>query len=177
MIERKKIIFGIGLAAALTVIGSFGNVQDARAQQGQGAAPVKIVDPLPIPTLDNAARRAFQIAVCSRSFPDCNTPNHLESDFDVPTTDQLVIEYVSASCTSPTTSIVTSVSITTRVGGVLVAHRVPVQFQGATSTANLYAAGLVTRLYADSGTTVEVNSAATSGGSCLIQISGHFVPA
>src|SRR4029453_1867361 len=95
---RRRYI-GIAVSLGLLLVVS---PPQTRAQ-GQGAAPIQIVAPLPVPVTDstNPADHPFQALLCS---PGCQVggPEPDPTTFVlVPAGTRLVIEYISGFCASP----------------------------------------------------------------------------
>ena len=177
-----KRLLAITSAGALTLTGTLISAQSATAQ-GQGAAPVRIVEPLPVPVTDstNPAYHAFQALLCTSGCqvagpePDPTTAVH------VPTGSRMVIEYISAHCSSPATSTISIVRVDTRVGGVRRSHLPgPPEFRVVSSDSGgdtkVYTFGQMVRIYADPDTDVTASVDGVGLGlACSLSLSGHTV--
>lgn len=134
----------------------------------QGSAPVTIVSPLPLPVDDVSRPAATPV---QHNFVPGYDP------YVVPAGKRLVIEFVSASCTTEGLGRIVAAYLTTSVG----THRMPHSFYpmltGSTSDGvNIQVFSHSTRLYADPATEVVATVPSVGGlGSCTsLVFSGYL---
>jgi hypothetical protein len=185
------------ILAGLTVIGTVVSPSTAIAQgqrHGQGAAPVRIVSPVPllVRDVDNAARQPFQAELCTQvplGGPFCGTK---PSSVAVPADRRLVIEYASGRCPRSGFALSTgedwAASLQTTAGGTQARHLLhPVigiaigspQLQSALQL-NGFDVTQMTRIYADPGSLIRLDFEDLGGLgnnviTCEITISGYTV--
>ena len=165
--------FSTASAVAATVAAGMFAVPLPSFAQNKGAAPVSIVDPLPVPTrdADNALRNPFQVEICT------GVCTGRSSFFTTPAR-PLVIEYISAWCTIANAVSLTGLFVQTTAGGVQVAHVAGIPHFVTPSSSGefkLFNFSQLVRIYADPSTSVSMRGD-THGGSnyrCDINISGH----
>src|SRR5262245_53798690 len=94
----KTLTFALVSIAGLFCVGLLLTSHSATAQ-GNGAAPVRIVSPVPVPVQDvgQIPRTPFQQTMCSGLPQSCADPSR-PTTFTLPVNQRLVVEYVSVSC-------------------------------------------------------------------------------
>jgi hypothetical protein len=96
---RKRLISAAVLALLVTtgtlVISREAGAQPSGQAKGQGAAPVTIVGPLPVPVISSEVRKPFQVRLCiNASSTGCGTvPGSYQTGSEA-----LVVEQVSGGC-------------------------------------------------------------------------------
>jgi hypothetical protein len=127
--------------------------------------------------VDQPARQPFQIETCFSvgTNPALQCPSSLPSSFQVPPAKELVIEYVSAKCSSGPSGGISDVLILNTAGGVPANHFFSDRpTMGPSSPFTNF--GQVTRIYADPNTTVFTGYGQTSGDAlCFVSFSGSLV--
>ena len=98
----------------------------------------------------------------------------------VPGDRRLVIEYASVHTTLPAAQRLLTAEVATRVGGVGLAHEIPILNGGALNAALAeYAGGQAMRAYADPGTLVNISAVrgpATGNQEVYFELSGYLTP-
>ena len=180
----------------LVVVGALLSSNTAIAEPP--GAPVRIVNPLPLPVrdVDNAARQPFQAALCTQQVTYIGTPPDFcgtrPSSVAVPADRRLVIEYASGRCPRSGFALATgqdwAASLTTTAGGTAARHLLhpvpgiavgspPLQSE---MQLNGFDVTQLMRIYADPGSLVgldfeDLGGLGSNSISCDITISGYTV--
>jgi len=171
----------------LPVQGTVGAAQSGAWNVGITGGAVNVVNSESSPVLtrdiDKGARQPLQKLLCVGTGSSTGLCGPVGNVFVVPDEKRLVIEQVSGKCDQEQGTVVVNVSITTKVGSDQVDHAFPLQLP-ATFAAPIgeYASSFhdVTRIYADSGTTVSFLGVQFLGPTgrdalCRMGVSGHLV--
>ncbi len=150
-----------------------------------GAVSVANSESSPVLTrdMDNGARQPLQKVLCVGTGSSTGLCGPVGNVFTVPDGKRLVIEQVSGSCEQEQGTVVADVSIDTKVGSDDVNHTFPLQLPATfAAPTGEYASSFhyVTRIYADSGTTVGFSGEQFLGPTgrdalCRMTVSGHLV--
>ena len=119
---------------------------------------------------ENPARQPVQAPVCVSTTGGCFS---VTNTYDVPSGQELVIDYVSGQCMTGASQQMTDVRVTTSVGGVYSTDYLNVPLFGSSSAAVTVNFGQVTRIYADPSTAVYLQF--DGAGLCNGTLSGHLV--
>jgi len=173
------------LKAALLVAFTVVVVVLASSQQGAaqnphpGSAPVNIVGPLPLPvTGDLGVTGTVSVRDVDKIV---QTPFQARLVFGTPLTvdsgKQLTIEFVTSLCDLDNTLLTsTEIALNTTVGGNRQPHHFSPKFSRNFNSSginrNFFISTDLTRIYADSGTTVSLTE--VGGFSCSVTISGYY---
>jgi hypothetical protein len=142
-------------AAAITVTAHRLTASEGPPQQG--AAPMTLVGPLPLPVVD---ARLVRTPVQYNFSPEYQ-------DYVVPSDKRLVIEFVSGTCEVEAPGRTTAGYIRTTVGSLTIAHAFVPVFTASTADTNILVFSQSTRLYADPGTELSATISIYGGsGSC-----------
>ena len=166
------------VCAMLVIVTAAISANVAAQGHGSGAAPVRIIEPLPLPVTDsdNPARRPFQAALCNHSAGPTACANDVPRALTVSSDVRLVIEFVSGSCFASAASgfpMITAVALRTTVANQPVTHQflfVPVEAGASDQNVVLSQS---TKIYADPGTQVVLSVG--NAGATTTQCSGEYL--
>jgi hypothetical protein len=148
-------------ALAIAAVCFIGNQSSAQPQGGPNVTVVNT--PLPV-TVTNPQGLVVgtPVAFGLGAFPATS------NTYNVPSTQRLVMEYVSAGCVTPSNTQPPAFNLVAVTNGATIMHILATPF----GTSNNWGYGQLVKIYADPGTQVVLN---VNSGVCVVDVSGQLV--
>jgi len=180
--------WNVGINGTPTVnVSSLPAIQFASGNTVGINGPVQVgndaANPAVVRDVDNPARQPFQKLICVAFGNEANNCGALVNGFTVQAGRRLVIEQVSGSCELESGTVLVSVALGTQVGSLdVVAHFLPLPPPPTPTPTVVYSSSFnhVTRIYADPGSGVGINSGQFLGSTgtdavCRLALSGYLL--